>query len=66
MNVGGNVRRLREAAGISQADLARQTNVSAAMICQIERGTKAMSLQLAMEVAAALKCDVRDLVSDAS
>ena len=61
MSVGENLRRLREAANLSQAELARRVQVSAPMICQIERGTKAPSLLLGLALAAALDCDVKDL-----
>lgn len=61
MSVGENVRRLRKQANMSQAELAKIVNVSAPMICQIERGTKAPSFQLGIELAAALGCDVKEL-----
>lgn len=65
MNVGENVKRLRLAAGLSQTELAQKVSVSIPMICQIERGTKAPSLQLAMEIAAVLGCDVQELAEGA-
>lgn len=62
VSVSENIRRLREEKGLSQAELARMVGVSAAMICQIERGTKAPSLQLGALIAAALGCELGQLV----
>lgn len=61
MSIGENVKRLRIAARMSQSELAERVNVSAPMICQVERGTKAPSLQLAMEIANVLGCEVNEL-----
>ena len=65
MRVGENVRRLRLEAGLSQSELARLVEVSAPMICQIERGTKSPSFQLGMLLAAALNCSPEELSGDA-
>ncbi len=62
MNIGANLKRLREAVNMSQADLAKEVNVSQAMICQIERGSKSMSMSLGAEIAAVLGCDLLDLI----
>lgn len=61
MNIGENIRQIREEKGISQAELARCVGVSASMICQMERGTKACSMQLGAQIASALDCEVSDL-----
>lgn len=61
MSIGANIRRIREKKGISQVELARKVNVTQAMLCQIERGTKSLTLPLGMEIAAALGCDVNEL-----
>lgn len=63
MGVGENIIRIREKKGISQADLAREIKVTASMMCQIERGTKACSLQLGAAIAKILGCDIEELVS---
>lgn len=39
MGVGDNIKRLREAKGISQRQLAREAGISQPLLCQIERGT---------------------------
>lgn len=62
MSVGANIRALREAAGFSQAHVAEQSSISQAMLCQIERGTKNPSLQVAKEIADVLGCKLDDLL----
>lgn len=63
MSVGMNIREKRLALDMTQKELAEKVNVDQSMICQIERGTKAPSLPLSVEIAAALKCRIEDLVS---
>ena len=60
MNIGENVKAKRKAAGLSQPELAKLVNVSTSMICQIERGSKTLTLPLAVELADILSCDVKD------
>ena len=62
MSIGANIRQIREKKGISQSELAKKCGVSQSMICQIERGTKVPTLPLSIDIAAALHCDVRDLM----
>lgn len=66
MSVGQNIRTRRENAGLSQAYVAEQAGVSQAMLCQIERGTKNPSLQVAAEIAAVLCCQLDELLKDKS
>lgn len=62
MSVGANLRQLREAVHMTQTELAQRVNVSVPMICQIERGSKTMSISLGAEIAAVLGCELSDLV----
>lgn len=62
MNVGANIRRIREEKGISQKQISEKVGVSQAMICQIERGTKNPSLQIGMEIAKVFNCTVDELL----
>lgn len=62
MNIGENIRNLRMARGMTQIDLANTIEVSQAMLCQIERGTKSVSLPLAQQIAQALACSIYDLM----
>lgn len=63
MNVGANIRALRERQRVKQTELAKRVGISQSMICQIERGTKACTVQLAVEIAAALGCELSELCS---
>lgn len=62
MSVGENIKDRRKTMGMSQEDLASAIGVSIPMICQIERGTKSVTLLLGAEIAKVLKCDMNDLV----
>ena len=64
MSVGANIKALRLALGMTQKELADNVNVDQSFICQIERGTKAPSLPLGRDIAAALGCDIKDLLED--
>lgn len=61
MNIGENLKHIREARNMTRTALAAKVGVSLPMISQIERGTKAMSVQLAIAIADALDCTVADL-----
>ena len=61
MSVGTNIRRIREDKGISQKQLAKEAQISQSMLCQIERETKSPSLQVGIEIARLLGCDVETL-----
>lgn len=63
MSVGMNIREKRRALDMTQKELAEKVKVDQSMICQIERGTKAPSLPLSIEIAEALKCRIEDLIS---
>ena len=64
MSVGANIRRLREEKGLSQSYVAERAGISQAMLCQVERGTKNPSLQVGVEIARLLGCEVSALVDD--
>ncbi len=64
MNVGENIRRIREEKELTQAYVAEQAGISQAMLCQIERGTKNPSLQVGKEIADILGCSLDLLVTD--
>ncbi len=63
-SIGTNIRTRRKALCMSPDNLATMIGVSVPMVCQIERGTKSVTLVLAVEIAKALQCDLNDLVSD--
>lgn len=64
MSIGANLKRLRTEKGMSQEELASSVNVAQPMIAQIERGTKALTMELAKEVLKVLGATVDDLWDD--
>ena len=64
MNIGENIRRRREDKGITQAQLAQSVFITQSMMCQIERGTKSLSVPLGMEIASALGCRIEDFTGN--
>ena len=65
MNVGENIRKYREKAGMSQKALAEAVFVDQAMICKVEKGIKLPSLPLSMAIAKALGCTMDELTASA-
>lgn len=65
-SIGENIKARRQAMGMSQGDLASAIGVSVPMICQIERGTKSVTLMLGAKIAKILQCDLNDLVSESA
>ncbi len=63
MSVGENIKRLRTEKGLTQTELAEKSGITGAMLCQIERGTKNPSLQVAREIAVILSCRVEDFLN---
>ena len=62
MSVGENIRRIREERQVSQAYLATHAGIAQPTLCQIERGTKNPSLQVAAEIARLLGCPIEALL----
>ena len=63
MSIGENIRRIREKKNITQKELAAKVFVGNSMICQIERGTKVLTVPLGKAIADALGCSLDDLTS---
>ncbi len=63
-HVGGNLRQLRQAAGLSQAALAQASGISRRMIVAVESGDANISLSSLDRLAAALGVKFTDLVRD--
>ena len=59
---GMKLQRLREAAGISQEQLANEVGVSQSMIGHVESGLKVPSLEVMMRIAKRLDVTVDDLI----
>ena len=62
MNIGENVKKKRIACGLTQQQLAEIVGVAAATICQIERGTKTLSMPLGKQIAEVLNCTLDNLI----
>jgi len=60
--VGGRIRALREAMGLSLRDLADRCGVSAPMLSQVERGETSPTLQVATRIAAGLDLRLSQLL----
>lgn len=63
MAVGEKIKQYRESKGMNQKKVAEYAGVSQAMLCQIERGTKNPSLQVAYNIAELLECKVEDFMA---
>lgn len=63
MNIGENIKKLREEKGISQNELAKQVGITQSMVAQIERGTKTITVPLGKKIADVFECTVDDLIT---
>lgn len=61
-SIGQNLKRLRTDSGLSQKQLAQAVHVTQPMIAQIERGTKALTLELGQEISEVLKVPITDFL----
>lgn len=60
--VGGNVRRLRQTAGLTQEQLAFEARIDLTYVGGIERGRRNPSLLVMVRIAEALKVDPNSLL----
>jgi transcriptional regulator with XRE-family HTH domain len=63
MSVGENIKRLREAAGLSQTELARRAGIDQGGLSKIEKGRN-LTLETLRDLARALGCSVVDLLEE--
>lgn len=63
-DLGANVRRRRQALGLSLEALAEASGVSAGMLSEVERGVKNPTVKLAYQVARALGCSLTELLDE--
>lgn len=61
MDIGTNLRELRERRNMTQQELADILNFNRVQITQYERGTKVIPLPIAIEITKALGCTIEDL-----
>lgn len=64
MGLGVNVRRLREQAGMQQAELADKVQISRTMMCQIECSMKIPSLPVGVAIAKVLGTTAEKLLEE--
>jgi transcriptional regulator with XRE-family HTH domain len=64
MSIGENIRRLREQAGMTQADLGKVLGVTHSAVSLIENGKRGISLKQADKIAAALNTNLDELVKE--
>ena len=58
--ISENLKRIREAKGMSQSELSRASGISQSMIAQLERGTKVLTFITAKILVDALGCRLDD------
>lgn len=63
-DIGANVRRRRQALGLTLDQVADRSGVSPTMLSEVERSVKNPTVKLAYEIARALQCSLTDLLSD--
>ncbi len=62
MEIGEHIKARRKALGLTQTDLADRSNVSKAMICDVEAGKKNPTIRLLGQIAAGLDCSISELI----
>ena len=61
--LGENLRRLRQAAGLAQDELASRAGLHRTYVSSVERGKRNVSLENIFALANALGCDPRELIA---
>lgn len=61
MNYGKNIKEMRERHGRTRAWLAGELGITYSMLCQAERGTKSITMQLAKEIADVFGENIQEL-----
>ena len=63
-HLGVNIRRRRQALGLSLDTLARESGVSSTMLSEVERSVKNPTVRLAYQIARALGCTLTELLEE--
>ena len=63
MSIGENIKKIRNNNGLTQEALANEIGITRPMLTQIERGTKTLTLPLAIALADELHCSVYDFIT---
>lgn len=64
--IGQKIRKMRKAHGLSQEELAEKVTISTTHMSHIETGNTKLSLQVLVDIAAALEVRTDDLLNDTS
>lgn len=64
MGYGKQIRNLRTKRGLSMEQLAEKVGVTFSLIGQIERETRPVSINLAVDIAKALGCDIQEILKE--
>lgn len=64
MSVGQNIRKLREAKGIKQNELAEAVGIGRSYLSRIERGSSVVHIELAADIAKELNCTINTLLEE--
>ena len=64
--IGQQIRKMRKAHGLSQEELAEKVTISTTHMSHIETGNTKLSLQVLVDIAAALEVRTDDLLNDTS
>lgn len=64
MSIGENIKTRRQAAGMTQEELARAIGTGRSMVAQIERGSKVPNMMLGRDIARALGCGMEKLLEE--
>ncbi len=64
MSIGENIKKMRMEKNITQSHLAECVGVTQSMLCQIERGTKIVTMPLGKQIANVLNCSIEDLYGE--
>lgn len=62
--IGQRIRKIRKAHGLSQEELAEKVNISTTHMSHIETGNTKLSLQVLVDISAALEIRTDDLLND--
>jgi DNA-binding XRE family transcriptional regulator len=61
MNIGENIKKMRIAKGMTQDEFATKVGITQPMVAHIERGTRAVTMQLGKQIAEVFECTLEDL-----
>ena len=64
MSIGDNIENTRKIKNITQVELANAVGITPSMLCQLERGTKVLSVPLGKKIASYLGVPFSELIDE--